>query len=70
MEKQDVKRMQIVRHLKQQNTATRTTKNVRLHIILLLGMIQKNYQQREIENNSELFPKERPEFSDLIQHRS
>ena len=26
MEKQDVKRMQIVRHLKQQNTATRTTK--------------------------------------------
>ena len=70
MEKQDVKRMQIVRHLKQQNTATRTTKNVRLHIILLLGMIQKIINKGRLKIILELFPKERPEFSDLIQHRS
>ena len=65
MEKQDVKRMQIVRHLKQQNTATRTTKKRSTTYNTPVRHDSENYQQREIENNSELFPKERPEFSDL-----
>lgn len=65
MEKQDVKRMQIVRHLKQQNTATRTTKKRSTTYNTPVRHNSENYQQREIENNSELFPKERPEFSDL-----
>jgi cell wall-associated NlpC family hydrolase len=65
MEKQDVKRMQIVRHLKQQNTATRTAKKRSTTYNTPVRHDSENYQQREIENNSELFPKERPEFSDL-----
>lgn len=65
MEKQDVKRMQIVRYLKQQNRATRTTKKRSTTYNTPVRHDSENYQQREIENNSELFPKERPGFSDL-----
>ena len=70
MEKQDVKRMQIVRHLKQQNTATRTTKNVRLHIILLLGMIQKIINKGRLKIILNCFRKNVQSFQTWIQHRS
>lgn len=61
MEKQDVKRMQIVRYLK----PTRTTKKRSTTYNTPVRHDSENYQQREIENNPELFPKERPGFSDL-----
>lgn len=61
MEKQDVKRMQIVRYLK----PTRTTKKRSTTYNTPVRHDSENYQQREIENNPELFPKECPGFSDL-----